>query len=79
MVGIVKATVTIPADVAAASKTSVCDFTSGKDVADCVWSGDCAPSELWESSSNVMYRFGCWGFVNWPSHVALKGITPSVQ
>lgn len=59
VVGIVKATVTIPADAAAASKTSDCDLTSCTDVADCISRGDCAPSELWESSSNVMYWFGC--------------------
>jgi hypothetical protein len=46
VVGIVKATVTIPADAAAASKTSDCDLTSGTDDADCACRGDCAPSEL---------------------------------
>jgi ABC-type phosphate/phosphonate transport system substrate-binding protein len=46
VVGIVKATVTIPADAAAASNTSDCDLTSATDVADWVCRGDCAPSEL---------------------------------
>lgn len=46
VVGIVKATVTIPADAAAASKTSDCDLTSGIDVDECISRGDCAPSEL---------------------------------
>lgn len=46
VVGIVKATVTIPADAAAASNTFDCCLTSGAVVADWVCRGDCAPSEL---------------------------------